>query len=247
MGNVLCYAPVGFGPNNKKEEVLEMKKFFVLLLVLLLVFSAAACGDSEPEETPTPSETPEENMIHEEEYEEEHEEYEEAYEGEEEEAEAGETPFEYVPELAMPEFTNTTDAFGFVLEEGWTMDPAQGEGAEFIIGTNADDAAMVNVLGPHDVDPEWPDPANRLFAVFGMMLEQSYNAENLEIQTLPAGELGHAVLRADYTITVGGETYPGIGFIVTDGEQFLLIQGIMAGDSIIPAYLDFVSSIRFLN
>jgi len=210
-----------------KKRGMNMKKLFVLLLVLLLVFSAAACGGDFDD-------TPIDNGY--------------AEHGVTENGAEDDTPsFDYAAELPVPYFTHTTDDIGFVLDGGWSMDPGQDAGAVFIIGTDAGGAAMVNVLGPHDVDPAWEEPAEQLHAVFGAMLEQSYDAQNLVIETLSAGELGHAVLRADYIITAGDQSFPGIAFVVTNGSEFVFVQGTLTTESIAESYLEFVASIRFLN
>ena len=223
-----------------------MKRFVVLLLVLLLALSMTACGAGGPEETTAPPDAAGESADNEGAYEEaDGDEYEGTHEDERPEIE--EIPFAYVSELPVPEFTHTTDEIGFVLGEDWTMNPEPGESGIFIIGMDEENAALVTVVGPEVVDPAWPDTGARLYDMLEMIVRQTQPAEDLIIRALPAGELGHAVYRADYVMTGEDATYAGIGFIVTNGEQFLFIQGTLTGGNIIYGYFDFVSSIRFLD
>ena len=214
-----------------------MKKLLGLLLILLavtLVFTA--CGNNN--ETPAPE--PEEAC---EAYPEE--ETEEPEEVEEQEEEEEETPAVVVATgLETPEFTDTRGGIGFVLPETWSISPDSADGALFIIGTDDDSAIIMNVIGPHNAAGVSLADKEHVLTV---MLGQTFGAEELEVETLTVGAYGYALLRAEYVIVSDSGDQPGMGFIVSNGQQLVFIQAAITGDSIVPAYLDFVSSIRFVD
>ena len=212
-----------------------MKKLLALLLVLLMAVTLfAGCTDNDEPEAVEPEETYEayENGEEEEELEE---------EADEEEAEEA---FQFAEGLEDPEFTDERDGVGFVLPETWSISPGSADGALFIIGTDDDSAIMMNVLGPHNA-------ANvdlaQMQMILSTMLEQTFEVEGLVIEELEVGALGFAVLRADYTLVTEGEEQPGIGFILSDGAQLILVQAAVTGESIVATYLGFIASIRFVG
>lgn len=136
-----------------------------------------------------------------------------------------------------PTFTHTIGGVGFVADENWEVTD-QGGGAIFIVAD--DNSIVINVLGPHNVNPD-----SDLESILRVMVEQSYGGQNIEIQGLSEGELGYAVYRANYTF----QEYPGIAFMVSDEEQLVFVNGVLVAETaeLIDSYLNFIASIRFVD
>jgi len=203
-----------------------MKKVLgsLFLVSLLLVF--VGCSSEEPTETET---TPENDVV----------------EDYDEDSDVDYDNDWFVSDLSAPgTFTHTVSGLEFIANDNWNVED-QGEGSIFIA---ADDASIViNLLGTFDVNSEWSDPLENMNTIFRTMLQDHFGGEGVEIQQLDAGEIGYAVLKANYTLSFGGQTYPAIGFIVSNGEQFALLSGVLEAENadLEDSYFEFVSSIRF--
>jgi len=203
-----------------------MKKVLgsLFLVSLLLVF--VGCSSEEQTEAET---TPENGVV--EEYDEE-----------------GDVDYNndwFVSDLDAPgAFTHTLSGLEFIAGDNWNVTD-QGEGSLFIVVDGA--SLIINLVGAFEFYPDWDDPLENLNAIFRTLLQDQFGGEGLEIQQLDTGEMGHAVLKANYTVSFRGETYPGIGFIVSDGEQMAILNGILSTEEadLIDSYFEFVASIRF--
>lgn len=217
-----------------------MKKKFALLLLMVALFMLVGCGSANEEGTGVTLEhaymtTVDENINES-----------VADSNIVEEYEENLSANWYLAELDAPNtFTHTLSGLGFVAPDDWTVED-QGEGSVFIVASG--NSIVINILGAIASNPEWDDPLDSLTMLLNVMLRDQFGGQDIEIQQLSTGEKGHAILIANYTVSFGAEAYPGIGFILFDGERFALLNGVLVMETIdlINSYFDFVASIRFL-
>lgn len=211
-----------------------MKKIILSLLLVSALVIFVGCGGGEPEEEEV---TPENDVV-------------EEYDGDSDAEYDYDDGVEhdndwFVAELDAPgTFTHSLSGIEFIADESWEVEN-QVEGSIFIVTQNA--GIAINILGTFDVDPESSDLLDNLNIIFRTMLQDHFGGEDVDIQQLNAGEKGHAVLRATYTLSYETTVYPGIGFIVSNGDQFVLLSGIFGFQDagLRDDYFEFVSSIRF--
>jgi len=222
-----------------------LKKLFVLLAVFCMLLFLAACGGNGGAAAPTPEPEAETETAYEPEEDEEEENGEPEAEPEDEEEAAPGIELDFA-ELDRPEFTHTTENLGFVTPENWDVTD-QGGGSVFLVVDG--NQLVINLLGAHTLNPDWDNPLAMMQTVFLMMLSDVFEGEDVEIEEISHGEIGHAIFRATYTISFGGATHPGIGFLVSDGERFALTNGVLVAEleELTESYYDFIASIRFLE
>jgi len=142
------------------------------------------------------------------------------------------------------EFTHTFEGLAFIVEDGWTVEN-QEEGSFFILAN--DNNMAINLIGPTEINPDWNNPVDNLNTVFRMSLENIFGAQDVEITQLSVGERGHVIFRATYNVTLGGQRFIGNGYLLSDGENIVILNGVILELTPITflGYQTFVNSIRF--
>jgi len=219
-------------------EGMVVKKLLVLFLAVIMVLSLVACGGGsqdvptiEAESTPTPTpalppapvvEDPPDEDADDEIY---------------DDANARTND--------PPSYTHTFLDLGLTLGDDWEL-ADRGEDAFITVGGNL---MAISILGLHDVNPDWDDLVSSLALRLELMVLDSFNGTDVEISSPEIGSLGYVVSMASYTFHAGGQSAPAMAFMVSDGEQFTLINSIFMDEApdLIDSLLDFVSSIVFLR
>ena len=146
------------------------------------------------------------------------------------------------PDLATPNFTHTIQGLGFVApDSNWAVE--HREWGVSVIANNS--RVAMNLLRPQHL----PQNDHSLLELFFRVAIEADNASQILVQELVQGEIGHAIMRADYILTLDDTRLNAIGFMMFDGAQYAIAFGVLHNDtrSCRNNLYDFISSIRFIG